>query len=111
MIIIDITLRHIIIDWDRRLRLLRGFSTVREGNAVIDARFQIYIDRTSNRAEASRCSYLGDNVITCGQTDNRCNAVFIGAVMQADCCTVHRIEVVDGVSEHIAGKGIYGYNL
>ena len=31
--------------------------------------------------------------------------------MQADCCTVHRIEVVDGVSEHIAGKGIYGYNL
>ena len=72
---------------------------------MIDARFQIYIDRTGNRAEAGRSSYLGDNVIACGQTDNRCNTVCIGAVMQTDRCTVHRIEVVDGVGEHIAGKG------
>ena len=69
-IIIDIALRHIIINWDRRLRLLRRFSAVREGNAVIDARFQIYIDRTSNRAESGRSSYFSDNIITCGQTDN-----------------------------------------
>ena len=31
--------------------------------------------------------------------------------MQADRCTVHRIQVVDGVCKYIARKGIYGHNL
>ena len=67
-IIIDITCRHIIIDWDRRLRLLRGFSTVREGNAVIDARFQIYT-KTSPKKRDLR-GYIAYRMAECNRLIN-----------------------------------------